>query len=149
MIMKKFLFVFLLLAACFSAVDVAAQGKYTPKSTGYVLGDTTRLVKVYDFSNLNPVPTSVTVGVYYTKGASEDSTSTVQVLAAVDLTALTAGYGEVISTDATLQYGFSAASEYQEQVITRAGGIPYLAVKIVPVGTATDTTNIKPFIYLK
>lgn len=135
------------MCATLPAEETKAQGIYIPGSSGYVLGDTTRQVKV--LGSFQGQPTSITVGVFYTKGASEDSTTTVQLLHSLDATAIAAGYGEVLSTDSLLQFANSAASEYQEQTLTVAGGVHYLGVKIVPVSTATDTTNVKPFIYVK
>lgn len=130
-----------------SAASVYAQGIYTPSTSGYTKGDTTEVLKIY--GPFGDQVTYATVGVYYTKGASEDSTTTVQLLSALDATAINAGYGEVLSTDASLQFGNSAASEYQEQTITLNGGQRYLALKYKPVGTATDTTNVKILLYLR
>lgn len=152
--MKKLLSIVLFGLLCLASVDSYAQGLYRPDADastsgtqGFVLGDTSRVVKIYGPFNGFDV-NSVTLGVYYTKGASEDSTTTVQLLHALDATAINAGYGEVISTDATLQFVHGAASEYQEEVITRSGIKGYLGIKIVPVGTATDTTTIEPFLYV-
>lgn len=123
-----------------------SEGLYVPAPSGYVLGDTTRMVKV--FGPFNGTSETARVGVYYTKGASEDSLSKVRVFHALDPDILTAGYGEQVSTDTDLRFGNTAATEYKEQVISFTGGIRYLGIQIVPVGTATDTTNIKPYIFI-
>lgn len=132
---------------CAANAQIPIKSVLILSSSGYVKGDTTEVLKVY--GPFQEDLSEVTVGVYYTKGASEDSTSTIQLLTSIDATAIAAGYGEVISTDATLQFGNSGASEYQEQTITLNGGQRYLAIKYVPVGTATDTTNVKPILYVK
>lgn len=127
--------------------DTQAQGLYTPNSSGYVLGDTTRMVHI--LGPFNGTVTTAKVGVYFTKGASEDSLTKVQIFHSINSTAINAGYGEQLSTDTSLRFTNSAASEYQEETITVTGGIHYLGIKIVPVGTATDTTNVLPQVYLK
>jgi len=155
--MKKLLVTLFLGLLCMAAIPESAhaQGLYTPSATdtnasatdGFVLGDTSRMVKIY--GPFNGTITTATVGVYYTKGAAVDTLTTVQLFHALDYTALNAGYGEVLTTDATLQYNNSAASEYQEQTVTISGGAYYLGIKIVPDASATDTTTVKPFLFLK
>ena len=93
--------------------------------------------------------TTFTVGVLYSKGASEDSLSTLQVFHALTKDAATAALGHQISNDTLLQFDHPGASEYKEQTITVPGGVGYLHFWYNKAASATDTFTLAPRIFIK
>ncbi|REE01134.1 hypothetical protein [Marinoscillum furvescens] len=93
--------------------------------------------------------TTFTVGVLYSKGASEDSLSVLQVYHALIPDAATADLGRKISNDTLLQFDHPGPLEYKEQTITVPGGVGYLNFWYNKAATATDTFTLAPRIFIK
>ncbi len=125
------------------AIMPAAEAQVS--APGTFVGATDTQVALYSPKAVGDA-TSITVGVDYTKAATEDSLSTFEVYQALDQSVITAGRATKISTDANLMYNSGTAAEYEETTITLTGCPCWIQVKSNMVGTATDTVTYKPYI---
>lgn len=145
--MKTLSILLLTVAMCLSVPEVEAQPQKIGNYDYYELADTDQSLARLDYRYFGNT-TSFTVGVWFTKGAQEDSLSKIVVYHALSETALDSLLGIEVSVD-SLIYTFTGAEEYKEETITLASGIGYLDFYYDGAATATDTFRLAPKIFIK
>lgn len=148
----KSLFLLLTTIFCLTAADsLQAQPQKVGTSNSYtsIEADTSLLGHKHLGYRYFGDATTFTIGVHYTKGASEDTLSTVEVYHALTEDVLTAELGKKVSNDTLLQFDHPGAAEYKEQTITLTGKVGYIDIWYDRASTATDTFTVAPRIFIK
>lgn len=143
-VMKQFLFIALL---AFVPLLGYSQGLVVGDTDGTMLGGADTVLQVYT-PQFFKGSTVITVGALYEKASSKDTLATVEVWHAVSSDGIAAG-GKKVSTDATLRFGNSAATEYKEETITLSGGINYIRIRLNRIDAAADSAIVTPYLYIK
>lgn len=144
--MKKILTLFaftLLVIAAVTFDPPGAQAQVQPLGT-YV-GATDTQLALYSPTAIGQA-TKITIGVDYTKAATEDSLSTIVVYQALDKSVIDAGRGTKISTDTDLMYNSGTSAEYEDVTYTLTGCPCWLQIKSDMDASATDTVTYKPYV---
>lgn len=144
--MKKLLIAIGLLLVVAATINVQAQGLYNATPTALTEGSTDGTIKTYGpFESV----ASYTVGVLYTKAATEDSLTTLEVYESFSSTAAASRYGEKVSADADLMYNNGLEQEYEQKKYTPAAdGQIYISLYYNGIGTATDTLTTQVWLYV-
>lgn len=145
--MKNLLIAITLVFVAAFATPAQAQGLYNATPTVLTEGSTDGTIKTYGpFESV----TSYTVGVLYTKAATEDSLTTLEVYESFSSTAAASRYGEKVSADADLMYNNGAEQEYEQKKYTAtATGQVYISLYYNGNSTATDTLTTQVWLYVE
>ncbi len=147
--MKKILFLFTVMAVLFSGMDATAQGgKIGTYDTSYALTGSDTLLKYYE-PQFFGTTTKFSVGALFEKGATEDVASRLRVYSALTKEALEVSLTSGVELSATdsVYYNEEAEAFYDEATYTLQPG-HWVKVILDRVGTATDTSTVKPYIII-